>query len=294
MRDTGNEGLVLKNYGGFYYIQDEEDKIIACRLRGKVKTQVLSGDRVYFTKLSDDTGILEKVLPRDNELIRPRIANVSLVLIVMSYDKPAPSLYLLDRLLFLAFYHQLKPVILLNKCDLIPENKVLFIQEYYLRAGFDLIHTSAVKKQGLEEVRTIIKDNIAVFAGPSGAGKSSLLNALLEGVNMKTQEVSNKIGRGRHTTRHVELFPLSTGGFLADTPGFSVVSMPQIERQKLAHFFPDFLPFISECRFRDCIHFKEESCGVQKAQSSGLIAESRYENYLSMLQEVIENERCYR
>lgn len=293
MKNSEVEGVVLKKYSGFYYVQ-QAGKVYECKLRGKLKEPVLSGDKVVISVLPDDKGVIEKVLPRQNELLRPRIANVSMVLIVMCNDKPAPSLALLDRLLFLAYYNQLVPYIILNKVDIAPDPKAMLIKDYYPNAGFNFLETSAVKGTGIEELRQIIKGEIAVFAGPSGAGKSSLLNALTEGnLKVKTQEVSTKIGRGKHTTRHVELYPLEGGGFIADTPGFSVLDLPDISRNELSRYFPDFSDFALSCKFNNCLHWKEKECGVIEAVKQGAIAEFRYNNYLDMLEEVIENERCY-
>ncbi|MEN6349005.1 MAG: ribosome small subunit-dependent GTPase A [Syntrophomonas sp.] len=294
MTEKQVEGLVLKKFSGFYYVQDGEQNIFECKLRGKIKIPVLSGDRVAFTPLEQGRGILEEIRPRDSEMYRPRIANVNTVLIVMACSRPEPSLQLLDRLLFFAFYNHLTPYILLNKCDLNAEHNTILIQDYYPSAGFNVIKTSATAETGLAELKQVIKGKIAVFAGPSGTGKSSLLNALSRSLQLKTQEVSNKIGRGRHTTRHVELYPLNTGGWVADTPGFSVLDMPSLKSPELAGFFPDFTSHAGKCRFRNCLHYKETDCEIKRMVADGTIAEFRYRNYISMLEELIANERCYR
>jgi ribosome biogenesis GTPase len=289
------EGLVIKKYSGFYYVQDEEMQVFECKLRGKLKKAVLTGDRVKFTALEEHRGVLESILPRNNALDRPLVANVTTVLIVMANNKPSPNLPLLDRLLFLASYKGLSPIIILNKCDLEDDEKSLMIKGYYHRAGFKLIQTSAKMKIGLDILRQAIKGQIAVFTGPSGSGKSSLLNALIEGLNIRTQEVSKKIGRGKHTTRHVELFPLQNGAWLVDTPGFSVLDIPTaVKSRDLAEHFWEFKTYNNNCRFNNCLHYKEKDCGVKEAVAEGLIADFRYQSYLSMLEEVIENERCYK
>jgi ribosome biogenesis GTPase len=294
MADSGVEGLVLKNYGGFYYVQDSNKKVYECKLRGKLKQQVLSGDKVIFTPLEYQRGILEKILPRKNELIRPRIANADLLLIVMANDKPAPSLFLLDGLLLNAYYNNLTPYIILNKMDLQGDEKATMLSRYYLRAGFNFIRCSVHSNQGIDVIEDVIKDRIAVLAGPSGTGKSSLLNRLVAGASIRTQEVSNKIGRGKHTTRHVELYPLVSGGWLADTPGFSVLDVPAVDSQRLADYYPDFQEFTNGCRFSDCLHYREKDCTVKQAVASGNIAEFRYQNYVTMLEQLLQNERCYR
>lgn len=288
------EGLVLKKYSGFYYVQDQDKNLYQCRLRGKVKDLVTTGDRVMISVLETESGILETVLPRHSELYRPRIANVTLVLIVFACNQPAPSTILLDRLLILTLHKGLRPCLVLNKSDLEPDNNARFIAGYYPRAGFTLIETSALDYTGVDQLREEIQNEIAVFAGPSGAGKSSLLNQLVGVNNAATGELSSKIARGRHTTRHVELFPLPGGGWLADTPGFSMLDLPELSSRELGNLYPDFQEHAKNCQFSNCLHFREAGCAVQEAVINGGIPEIRYKNYLSMLAEVMEKERCYR
>jgi ribosome biogenesis GTPase len=287
-------GIVLKKLSGFYYVQDAFDNLYECKLRGKIKQQVLTGDRVVVTLTEEQRGIIEEVLPRDNELYRPKIANVSMVLVIMAYDRPAPSMLLLDRLLFLTYYNGLKPVIVLNKCDIPESEKAGLIKSYYPQAGFNLILSSAKTGYGIDEIKNIIKGQVAVMAGPSGSGKTTLLNTLVSGLQERTQEVSNKIGRCKHTTRHVELYRLELGGFIADTPGFSVLDMPAVGKRELISYFPDLQSYTDNCEFQDCLHYKERICGVKQALANEIIIESRYKNYLTMLEEVIAMERCYK
>lgn len=292
MGDGKIEGLIIKKYSSFYYVQDKNLDIYECKLRGKIKNQlVLTGDKVLITPLEDNKGVIENILPRKNELYRPRIANVTKLLIVMANNRPLPSLSLLDRLLFFAYYYQIKPAIILNKGDLERSDNAQIIKEYYPKLNIDVIVTSTKTKMGLDELEFIINGEIAVLAGPSGVGKSSLLNLLIEEINIKTQEVSEKIGRGRHTTRHVELFSLPNGGLIADTPGFSTLDLPPLDKYELASYFPDFTEHNIYCKFNDCLHLKEKECGVKEAVEAGIIAKSRYDNYLVMLEEIKENER---
>ncbi len=294
MTATQLNGIIIKKIAGFYYVQHEDGSIYESKLRGKVKQQVLTGDRVVITVVDNNRGIMERVLPRDNELYRPKIANVTAVIIVLAYDRPAPSSILLDRLLFLSDYNHLQPIIVLNKCDTPENEKAKLIKSYYPGAGFIFILSSAKTGCGIQEIRNAVQGHVAVMAGPSGAGKSTLLNTLSEGLNIRTQEVSSKIGRGKHTTRHVELFPLPSGGFIADTPGFSVIDTPDISRREVARHFPDFAQYAELCEFGDCLHYKERNCGVKKARDEGRIAGFRYNNYVTILEEVISSERCYK
>ncbi|MEA4924369.1 MAG: ribosome small subunit-dependent GTPase A [Syntrophomonadaceae bacterium] len=286
------EGMVIKNYSGFYYVQDKQDDIYECKVRGKLKEKLLSGDRVVFTPLENQKGILEKVLKRDNQLYRPRVANVTRVLIVMAYDQPQPDLMLLDRLLFLALYNRITPCIVLNKCDLAADESANRILSYY-PAYFEVFQTSARQNLGLENLSSAITGEVAVLAGPSGTGKSSLLKLLTGRTEVRTGEVSAKIGRGRHTTRHVELFSLPQGGWVVDTPGFSVLDLPEIRREETVQYFPDFSGYADACKFGDCLHYRETECGVKTAVEEKKLLDSRYQNYLNMLEEIIAKERCY-
>lgn len=294
MTDHESIGLVLKNYSGFYYVQTSDGHLYECKTRGKLKQQVVSGDWVTFTRLDDGRGILESIQPRKSLLYRPKIANVTMVLIVMAVAKPSPSITLLDRLLLLASLQQLTPCIILNKCDLEPDPKAVMIEEYYPQAGFSVVSISAKQQHNMEEIRQLLRGQIAVLAGPSGVGKTSLINALSDNQLLKTQEVSSKIGRGRHTTRHVELFTIGNNGWIADTPGFSVLDLPAIKSTQLANHYPDFAFFSQECRFGDCLHFRETDCGVKTAVDKGVIPQFRYNNYIQLLEEVMEKEKCYR
>lgn len=289
-------GLILKKYSGFYYVQDDAGIIYECKLRGKVKNRViLAGDQVVISLLDDCHGILEQVKERHNELYRPAIANVELMLIVMAYDRPEPSLMLLDRMLVLTLHSKLTPVIILNKCDLTASDKATQLMELYPGLNVAVIHISAKKQCGLEQLRPVIDGKIAVLAGPSGGGKSTLLNNLVGGLNIKTQEVSHKIGRGRHTTRHVELYPLKSGGWIADTPGFGTLDLPvDLKSRQLGTYYPEFRSYQDECRFLDCLHYREAECGVKAALEKGRVSEQRFTNYVAILEEVMKNERCYR
>lgn len=295
MPDKTVTGLIIKKYSGFYYIQDEQGHIYECKLRGKIKHRIiLVGDQAVITPLDSRQGILEEVKARRNELYRPPIANVNLMLIVMAYDRPEPNLTLLDRMLILTLHSGLTPVIVLNKCDLAANEKAAWVQQIYPELN-TVISISAKKRCGLEQLHPVIAGKIAVLAGPSGSGKSTLLNNLVDGANIRTQEVSHKIGRGKHTTRHVELFPLKNGGWIADTPGFNTMDLPEdLGSRQLSAYYPEFKPYQDECRFLDCLHYRETDCGIKTALEKGRITGPRYKSYVSVLEEIMEKERCYR
>ncbi len=288
------EGTVVKAYGGHYYVASDKE-IHDCSLRGRFrleKKQVLVGDRVTFRLQKDGRGVIEEVHPRSTVLVRPPVANVDRALIVFAVKDPDPNTFLLDRFLIQAEYAGVGPAICFNKVDLGAKLIQDMIQTYR-QAGYPVVCTSVLDGSGLDELRSLLQGHITVLAGPSGVGKSSLLNALVPGLNLKTGEISRKLGRGRHTTRHVELLRLPGGGLVADTPGFSSLYLPEMKREELGELYPDFVARRAGCRFTSCLHFQEPDCAVKKAVKEGEISVFRYENYLQLLQEVMERERRY-
>lgn len=288
------EGIILKGYSGFYYVK-WNNIIYECSLRGKnrlKKIRFLPGDFVEFESLPNEKGVIDELLPRRNELIRPPIANVDQVIIVTSLINP--DLWLIDRLTVLALWNDVQPIICFNKCDQVNDDIISDLLSIYQKTQFPLVVTSAKKRIGIEELKKILENRISVFAGPSGVGKSSIINAIEPGFQLKTGEISEKLKRGKHTTRHVELLPLSSGGLVADTPGFSsLVLPPDIVREDLPFLFPEFEDFRRECKFSICLHKSEPQCSVRQAVSEEKISKSRYDNYLSFLEEVIKQERSF-
>ncbi|NLT94229.1 MAG: ribosome small subunit-dependent GTPase A [Clostridia bacterium] len=288
------EGIILKGYSGFYYVK-WNNIIYECSLRGKnrlKKIRFLPGDFVEFESLPNEKGVIDELLPRRNELIRPPIANVDQVIIVTSLINP--DLWLIDRLTVLALWNDVQPIICFNKCDQVNDDIISDLLSIYQKTQFPLVVTSAKKRIGIEELKKILENRISVFAGPSGVGKSSIINAIEPGFQLKTGEISEKLKRGKHTTRHVELLPLSSGGLVADTPGFSsLVLPPDIVREDLPFLFPEFEDFRRECKFSTCLHKSEPQCSVRQAVSEEKISKSRYDNYLSFLEEVIKQERSF-
>lgn len=287
-------GLVIKTYN-IYYLVLVESQIIRCRLRGRFRReglQVFTGDRVKVKLLDEGTGVIEDLLPRKSLLVRPPVANVDQVICVFSIRQPAVKLSLVDRLLVQAEKEQLAAVLCLNKIDLLDQEEIEEVAACYRPAGYPVLPTSARYGMGLEELRSWLEGRISVLAGPSGVGKSRLLNALHPGLQLRTGELSEKAGRGRHTTRHVELLSIAPGGWVADTPGFSVLEPAAgMEAGELAACFPEIKKHAAGCRFSNCLHRHEPRCAVKKAVEEGNIPYSRYEHYLQILQEIEELKR---
>ncbi|MCL4440915.1 MAG: ribosome small subunit-dependent GTPase A, partial [Firmicutes bacterium] len=270
------KGIVTKAYGGFYYVSGGGETL-QCTLRGVLKhrkVDVRAGDRVAVMRSSGGS-VVEEVFPRKNALVRPPVANVDRVVMVFAVKDPDPSLMLLDRFLIQSGYEAVEPVICFNKTDLLPDKVTDFI-EAYVFAGYTVLRTSTRSGLGIEELRELLLEGVTVFAGPSGVGKSSLLNAVQPGLSLKTGEIGQKIKRGKHTTRHVELIPLESGGLVADTPGFSSLHLPEIEKGQLCFHYPEMERFISGCRFTGCLHRVEPDCAVKEAVGGGKIDPGRY------------------
>ncbi|OAT81410.1 ribosome small subunit-dependent GTPase A [Desulfotomaculum copahuensis] len=288
------EGIIVKAYGGFFYVW-ENGQQRECVLRGRLRREkqpVLVGDRVSFTLRPENAGVIEQVLPRRTALVRPPVANVERAVITGAGRDPAPNPLLIDRFLIQAAAAGVLPLLCFNKMDLGPGEAAEQIAGYRL-AGYTVLCTSAVTGDGIGELQAQLQTGISVLAGPSGVGKSSLLNALNPGWSLKTGAISRKLGRGKHTTRHVELLPLPGGGLVADTPGFSSLYLPELTREELAGFYPEIAWRQAACRFTGCLHVSEPGCAVKEAVAAGEIAPWRYENYQILLQEVLIQERRY-
>lgn len=289
------EGIVLKSYSGFHYVQ-EENKQWECSLRGRFrldKHSILPGDRVKIKPRDEKSAVIEEIYPRVTELMRPPIANVEQMLLVFALKDPLPNFNLLDRMLILAENRGIVPIICFNKDDLVDAKEMDRVKAIYSATGYTIIMTSALLGDGKDEVSWLLKDKVSVFAGPSGVGKSTLLNLIQPGLALKTGSISEKIKRGKHTTRHTEIIPLDAGGWVADTPGFSTLYLPDMLRGDLALYFPEMEPFLNQCKFNGCLHNKEPHCRVKEAVEEGSIHQQRYEHYIQFLEEVISRERRY-
>lgn len=287
---------VIKMYNGFYYLQVAGQKeLLSCRLRGRIKRNkgaVVTGDYVEYQMLEDGTGVIESCLPRRTLLKRPAVANIDQVLITFAARQPDLNQLLLNRFLVLAEWSGIPEIVIcINKCDLL-EEKADFLQDY-VQAGYKLLMVSAQEGQGIQELKNLLTGRVTVFAGPSGVGKSSLLNAVDSNLELATGKISDKIKRGKHTTRAACLLPLPEGGTVVDTPGFSAAELENIDKAQLAHYFPEFRPYIEKCYYNTCTHSHEPDCAVKEAVEAGAICQARYEAYLNILQTINERKKAY-
>ena len=276
-------GRILRSVSGFYDVQTE-DKRITCRGRGSLRRgpeTPLTGDMVEIS-IEQGKGMIEKILPRRNRFIRPAVANMDALVIFASNVNPVTEPFLIDRVTAIAGDQGVPVHICVNKCDLDPAADLVRI---YRNAGFPVIRTSAVTGEGVDELRQLIEGKFTAFTGNTGVGKSSILNTLNPRLQLATGEVSEKLGRGRHTTRHVELYHLDGDTYVADTPGFASFDTEQMDvilKENLQYAFPDFAPYLGKCQFHDCSHRSEPGCTVREAVTSGALEQTRYDSYLRL------------
>ncbi|MDD7312319.1 MAG: ribosome small subunit-dependent GTPase A [Clostridiaceae bacterium] len=279
-------GVVIKGIGGNYDVACG-DEILRCRASAKLRRDgVLAAGEYVTLRVTGSGGYILERQPRRNGLIRPAIANIDQLVILCSQAPPVTDPYLIDKVTVVALYQGIQPIILLNKCDLHPSGE---LYDAYQKAGFPVVRASAVTGEGVEELTAMLAGKISAFTGNSAIGKSSILNRIDSRFGLQVGDMSEKIARGRHTTRHVELLRLGNGGLVADTPGFSTfdaVRMEKLTRENLQHYFPELEPYFARCRFSDCRHIKEPGCLVREAVERGDIARSRYESYCKLYEEV--------
>ena len=287
---TEGIGMIRKALSGFYYVDDGSGELVSCRARGKFrhkKITPLVGDRVKFTRLSDGSGALDEILPRKNQFQRPAVANIDQLVIIVSGAIPVTEPFLIDRVAAIADSKEhCDCLICINKCDLEPGDELYKI---YTAAGFPTIRVSATTGEGIDTLRAAISEKVSAFTGNSGVGKSSILNALSPSFHLQVGEVSEKLGRGRHTTRHVELYRLETDAVVADTPGFSSFDTERMEllrKEELELTFREFRPYLGACQFVGCSHVKEKGCAILAALREGKIMPSRHASYIRLWEQV--------
>jgi ribosome biogenesis GTPase len=288
-------GRVVRAVGGFFYVEADENPSghTECSVRGRMKVtdeSISVGDRVTLT-IENGQAVITGIVNRETLLKRPYIANVNLIVLVFACKDPDPNEYLITKFLILAEQTGIPFIVVFNKADLLPVNDVNRLAEKYRNYGYEVFITSVVMRHNREELLQKLNGKITVFSGPSGVGKSALLNMVAPGFELKTGAISHKIRRGKHTTREVQLLRLNGNGYVADTPGFTQITLDDIAPNDLKNFFPDFAAIGSDCRFDGCIHQAEPDCGIKKAVAAGQISAERYQAYLSILTEVAKNWR---
>lgn len=290
-------GKIIKGIAGFYYVHVEQEGVYECRAKGifrKSGEKPLVGDNVRIEILSRDEmeGNLVEILPRKNVLIRPAVSNVDQALVIFAAAKPKPNFNLLDRFLVMMAWQDVDTVICFNKKDIASQEEETELRRIYSGAKSKVLFTSAREEEGIEEIREILKGKTTTVAGPSGVGKSSLINLLVPEAKMETGEISHKIDRGRHTTRHSELFYVEADTYIMDTPGFSSLILPDMEKEDLKDCFAEFKDYEDGCRFKGCMHLNEPDCAVKKAVEEGQISLRRYTSYQELFEE-LKNRRKY-
>lgn len=289
------EGLILKGIGGFYYVKSDSE-IYECKPRGIFRREEVTpvvGDRVEFSIVNEASkeGVIERIYPRKSLLIRPPVANVDQVILTFAVKLPDPDLLLLDKMIIKAISLDIRPVICINKIDLDTDQSFINMFRYYSKAGFEVIYASASEGFGIENLMSIIGGKLSILAGPSGVGKSTIVKKLFPDERVVIGSLSDKIERGKHTTRHVELFEAVEGGYLADTPGFTSFSIDDITSISLGNYYPEFRDYYRNCRFAGCSHISEPSCAVKSAVEKQYIDSGRYERYKKLYEQLKQKER---
>ncbi|MEE1035213.1 MAG: ribosome small subunit-dependent GTPase A [Agathobacter sp.] len=290
-------GKIIKGISGFYYVYVEGAGLYECKAKGafrKQKIKPLVGDNVEIAVIDEANklGNVEKILPRKNELIRPAVSNIDMALVIFASAKPDPNFNLLDRFLCMMEYQKVPVTICFNKIDLVDKEKLKEYSRIYEPAGYNVIFTCTKTKEGLGSIRSLLEGKTTTVAGPSGVGKSSIINCLQSDITMETGTISEKIERGKHTTRHSEIIPVSHDTYIMDTPGFSSMDVPGFEKEDLWTCYPEFVRHEPYCRFIGCSHINEPDCGVKAAVEDGEISPVRYENY-KLLYEELKNRHKY-
>ncbi|MBE5961511.1 MAG: ribosome small subunit-dependent GTPase A [Lachnospiraceae bacterium] len=291
------QGKIIKGIAGFYYVNVEGSGLYECKAKGifrNKKIKPLVGDNVEIDVLDEKAmvGNIVGILERESELIRPAVANADQAFVIFAAADPAPNFNLLDRFLVMMESQGIPTIICFNKVDRITKEEQERIEQIYENSGCTVLFTSVAEEKGLDQIHKMLEHKTTVLAGPSGVGKSSMINKLNPDANMETGSISEKIKRGRHTTRHSELFYLGEGTYIMDTPGFSSMFLASMEKEELKDYFPEFTKYADECRFLGCVHINEPNCAVKEAIAEGKIHKTRYENY-KLLYEELKNVKKY-
>ena len=290
------QGKIIKGIAGFYYIYAEDGNIYECKAKGifrKDNFKPLVGDNVEITVLNEEEkeGSVTSILPRRNSLIRPAVANVDQAFLIFAMENPKPNFLLLDRFLIMMEQQEIPVVICFNKKDVGEKEEMEKLYEIYTGCGYRVVLSSTYEGEGMDEIHEILKGKTTVVAGPSGVGKSSITNCMQGEGQMETGEISKKLKRGKHTTRHSQVIPVEKNTFLVDTPGFSSLYLTDMKEEELRDYFPEFVMYEPQCRFQGCMHIHEPGCAVKKALSEGKISQQRYDNYLALYEELKEKRR---
>lgn len=290
------QGKIVKGIAGFYYVHVSGRGVYECKAKGifrKDNIKPLVGDdvEIEITDAANYKGNIISILPRRNSLIRPAVANIDQALVIFAVSKPEPNYNLLDRFLIMMRRQGLECIICFNKRDIASKEERAAIRTIYENSGCTVLFASAMKKEGMEEIAAVLKDKTTAVAGPSGVGKSSIINCLQKNKTMETGAISEKIERGKHTTRHSELISISDRTYIMDTPGFSSLSLFDMEKDELKNYYPEFTPYEEKCKFLTCAHIHEPVCGVKDALELGKVSQVRYDNYVVFYEELKEKEK---
>lgn len=289
------QGKIIKGIAGFYYVHIKELGVFECKAKGifrnkKIKPLVGDNVNIEIIDMNNMVGNVSDILPRKNELIRPASANIDQAMIIFAVKNPEPNFNTLDKFLVMMDYQSIPTVICFNKCDLIDDAEIEMLKRHYENSGCRLIFASASEKKGIDDIRSVLSGKTTVLAGPSGVGKSTITNLIHPVEVMQTGSVS-KIGRGRHTTRHSEIFNVEGSTYIMDTPGFTSFNIPDIEKEDLRLYFPEFTQYEGKCRFNGCVHVNEPDCSVKNAVDKGVISELRYKSYVDLFNELSQKKK---
>lgn len=290
-------GKIIKGIAGEYFVHVQDAGIYTCKAKGVFRHKNLKplvGDNVSIDVISEENkiGNIVDIIERKNQLIRPAVANIDQTLVVFAAKSPMPNKNLLDKFLVMMESQNMESILCFNKCDLVEDEEIYELRATYEKAGYKVILISVYENKGIDQIRELLLGKTTSLAGPSGVGKSSLLNLIVPDAVMETGDISRKIERGKHTTRHSEIFSLGDNTYLLDTPGFSSIYPCECEKEELKYYFPEIYKYEGQCRFNGCVHVNEPDCAVKAAVEEGIIGQSRYDNYVSFYEE-IKNKKKY-